>query len=376
MSPTIPSGKKVSFQAAQLQGPDGVKWHRHPTKKERFFDKAVDEFDPSDSTSFNEWVLLDVVTNYAEEHSKTASKHHTCFNAISPRGHAMELAKPMTAEVYQRFRNLTAMVGPSFQNIQRLQRVEGSSNYDEAAQFVNNPTAIQSRLVPVIHPEGKKPEDRKRDKNPDSQECRDNKNYTDNDVFLWVDLTYPLRGIYIPIKEAQNGNPCEYAHFDFTEADYKLEKYTYAPDHKPESDLVTTEPELPRAEAIRQNTNLKNRRKPGWLAGDKVLKKNASLGWGIRPKWTARFDVEALKGLVKSPSSQGNPTEHIKLFDSKGILVRWGGELNIRMERMYNDPVHTMNDGEVVKLIAGAATPGINPTTATPATNSTTTTLR
>jgi hypothetical protein len=363
----MPSGKLVSIAALDLQGTKGpVQWQRHPTKDQRFFDYANEKFDANNPEIFNKWALLDVVTNYAEKHDEPA-KHHTVLNSLCLRGHAMELTKPMEPEVYQRYRNLTAMVGPSLHNIQSMQRIEGSCDYDAAARYVKNPTDVVSRLVPVIHPEVCKDDDYRRDDGVDSPECDHNRNFTAPDDFLYVDLTYPLRGIYLPLKAAMNGNPCMYAHFDFTQEDYELEQYTYNPDLS-QGEVVDPEPGISQDEKDRQVKDAGEReaadpplepRITSWSKSpqDKKLNRDAYVGWGVLPGWTARFKVEALKELAKKPSSEQDPKEYIKLFDSKGVLIRWGGKMDIRMGRVYNDPVHTMNDEEVVRLLPGVVKP-------------------
>ena len=359
----MPSGKLVSIAALDLQGTKGpVQWQRHPTKDQRFYDYANDKFDANNPDIFKKWALLDVVTNYAKEHG-ALDKHHTVLNPLCLRGHAMELTKPMELKVYQRYRNLTAMVGPSLHNIQSMQRVEGSSNYDEAARFVEDPKDVVSRLVPVIHPEKSKNADYRRDDGVDSPECVDNINFTAPDDFLYVDLTYPLRGIYLPLEAATNGNPCVYAHFDFTQEDYELEHYKYNPDG-----VVDSEPGISQKEVNRQVKDAKERmdaipklepRITRWDKTQEKMNRDAYVGWGIVPGWTARFEVEALKELAKKPRSEQDPKQYIKLFDNKGVLIRWGGKMDIRMGRVYNDPVHTMNDDEVVRLLPGVVKPAV-----------------
>ncbi|KAH6843460.1 hypothetical protein B0I37DRAFT_218177 [Chaetomium sp. MPI-CAGE-AT-0009] len=348
------SGRQVRLKAAGLH----VKWPRRPdpSKGEMFEDKTFLHFDPSQPEDFHNWVLLEVVTNFAVKHGNpTASsqQHHAYFQGHThPRGHAMELVKAGEEASFQRYRYLTAMVGPSFQNIQRLQQIEGPSDYksyDRAACFAqgSSPVAV-SALVPAIHPEATKPFGRKRE--PD--ECPDSgANFTEPDVFLWVDLTYPLRGVYLPLTLEDDNTTCVYAHFDFTRGDaYDLQTYTYhpEPDRDEGPDFAKDEPDLPAEEKNRQASQA-IKRPTGWDRGTMRLGGGGTdLGWGVQPGWTARFDVGGLKELAMGKRS-GQPADYIRLFDSKGILIRIGGDLKTRVEKVYKDPVHTMNEGEVVE---------------------------
>jgi hypothetical protein len=397
-SPNPPTGEIIEISGSDLEK---VQWQGRPDPNNSakwFYDQALVGLEPRVEAEFEKWVLLEVVTNYAVKHDHTTSEHHTTLDINNRRGHAMELYKADKKDVFQRFRNLTAMVGPSFQNIQRLQRIEGSWNYEQAERYVNDPTQIESRLVPVIHPEEKKPTDRKLDDNvhKDSLECDKTVNYTEPDVFLWVDLTYPLRGIYIPVKgqgDAKTGPYArKYAYFDFTKADYNLYQYTNDPSG------TCNEPGIPKEEIDRQELEEKRRKANGpgpidtklkppiqvkrnnQFKKDKTkteFKKNCYIGWGIQAGLTARFNVKELEDLAVATDSGTaskviDATHCIKLFKSKDIVIRWGGKLNTRMERMYNDPVHTMNDREVVcdpkRIVTQSQTSAASAAPATPAT--------
>jgi hypothetical protein len=398
-SPNPLKGEIIEISGSELEK---VQWQGRPDPNDSnkwFYDQALVGIDPKVEANFEQWVLLDVVTNYAEKHNHTASEHHTRLDINNRRGHAMELYRADKKDIFQRFRNLTAMVGPSFQNIQRLQRIEGSWNYDQAEQYVNDPTQIESRLVPVIHPEEEKPKDRKLDKNihKDSLECDQTVNYTEPDKFLWVDLTYPLRGIYIPVKkqgDATDPYVRKYAYFNFTKADYKLHQYTNVPKGRNEPSIPDEEIKRQEHEEERRKHNDPNfngtpgmeppiqEKRNNKFKKDKpaAFTKNAHIGWGIRPGLTARFDVNKLEDLAVATdagntSNNFDATHYIGIFQSKDIVIRWGGRLNTRMERMYNDPVHTMNDREVVRdpnrIVTHpqpSATPAAPAAPATPAT--------
>jgi hypothetical protein len=328
MAEKLPKGE-AEFAAQYLRAETRHPWDPSPEKQ--------DIFDATDEKSFESHILLEVVTNYVVNHGNNLTHHDAVPHHA--RGHAMELSQPLEPS-YERYRYLTVMAGPSFKNIQRVQQIHGSSNYMAAYKF-NTTGVIDAALVPTLVPDVWKEGDRQKD-SPDE--------FTQED-YLWVDMTYPLRGIYIPKSRYQcphsNRLICVYTHVDFR-VKHSLSTYTYMPEQGqiPDEGYTAEEPELPTHEKERQ------RREPDqWTGGfrisaEEMVQGEPSLGWGLKPGWTARFQIDALRELA----IEADAREYIKLFDSDGLVIRPGGELRLRAEKWKTNPVHTMESSEVIRL--------------------------
>jgi hypothetical protein len=251
----------------------------------------------------------------------------------------MELSKPLEPS-YERYRYLTVMAGPSFKNIQRVQQMHGSSDYMAAYKF-STTGMIDSALVPTLMPDVWKDEDRQKD---------DPGDWTQED-YIWVDMTYPLRGIYIPKKQYRcprsNRLICVYTHVDFRRK-HSLTTYTYTPEQGeiPDEEYTAEEPDLPAHEKERLRCETDQ-----WTGGFRIgtqemVQGETSLGWGVKPEWTARFQIDALR---KRPI-EADAREYIKLFNSDALVIRPGGKLRLRAEKVKNNPVHTMDTPEVIRL--------------------------
>ncbi|GFG17625.1 probable peroxygenase 3 [Aspergillus udagawae] len=224
-----------------------------------------DIFDPADEKTFKSRILLEVVTNYVVNHGSNLTHHDSVPH--HPCGHAMELTRPLEPS-YECYRYLTVMAGPSFKNTQRVQQIHGSSNYMAAYKF-NTSGSIDSALAPTLVPDVWKDNDRQKDR-PD----------------------------------------------EFTHEDYLLTTYTYTPEQDgiPDGEYTREEPDLPDREKERQ------RREPDqWPVGFRIgtqemVQGEPSLGCGVKPEWTARFQIDALRKLP----NEADARECIKLFDSGG----------------------------------------------------------
>ncbi|KAK2749755.1 hypothetical protein FQN55_002991 [Onygenales sp. PD_40] len=325
---------EVRFEAGSLKAET-----RHPTNPEK-----DDIFDPWRQETFESRILLEVVTNYVVQHGCPLIHHDGV--PLHHRGHAMELAEPLHP-TYERYRYMTVMAGPSFKNIQRQQQVHGSHDYWASSKFRDDdPRTPDAALVPVLLPDKWKKEDReKRAKN----DITPGLHYTEEN-FLWVDLTYPLRGVYIPNRLENPGDPdsciCIYTHISFSQPHEALDAYTYVPPEEvnPDEEYVTEEPDVPGHERQRQK-NEPDKWEVRFITESKQMSTSPALGWGVEPKWTVRIDVAKLRELPQDPSSC------FKLFDAAGLVIRIGGELRLRVEQVKKDPQHTMNRGEVIQPV-------------------------
>ncbi|KAK2769570.1 hypothetical protein FQN53_006000 [Emmonsiellopsis sp. PD_33] len=140
------------------------------------------------------------------------------------------------------------MAGPSFKNIQRQQQVHGPHDYWASSKFRDDdPRTTDAALVPVLLPDKWKKEDsEKRAKN----DITPGPHYTEKN-FLWADLMYPLRGVYIPKCLENSSDPdsciCIYTHITLSQPHEALDAYTYVPPEEvnPDKEYVTEEPDVP-----------------------------------------------------------------------------------------------------------------------------------
>ncbi|KAF4240938.1 hypothetical protein CNMCM8980_001030 [Aspergillus fumigatiaffinis] len=271
---------------------------------------------PNNLVEFKRHILLEVVTNYAP---------HTGVSRPHPRAHVMEVTM-MFERPYQRYRYLPVMTGPCFNDIRRQQLIEGTSEWE---RLYNNTNVPDIALIPTLMPD-----------------LRTKKE------FLWVDLTYPLRAIYIPID--WKGEIFTYSYFELCDAD--LETYKFVPPWENE-ESVTEKLSLPKrrrnqqkAEDFSTDHNANDCRRPPWQwpprfkTGQRELRRHPDLGWGVHGEWTARFDIAELRGS----SRKGQSNSAVALFDQDSLIIRNGGEN--RIEKVDDDPRHTMYPNDVINL--------------------------
>ncbi|GIC84306.1 uncharacterized protein Aud_000121 [Aspergillus udagawae] len=306
--------------------PEGEAW---------FFHEALtvkDKFDPADPKQFYSHVLLEVVTNYTVDEGyyvpKIPWEDH-------PRAQKQEW-NPAARTSYARYKFMTVMTGPSCGKITRQQAVHGSFDYWELKPQSGKQMVA---LVPVLIP------------NIDER-------------FLYVDLTYPLRGIYFPkshLAHPKYSNMCTYSRLDFRSRKVTLKAYT--PDYskmvkevmkKTGSQLgsIAGQPGSQAGGAMGSlfgglaessyglYPHKESKQEPGILEQEKERQKkesslwffqedeclpnDATTGWGFQPQWTARFDIFSLTRVLAIPDhllkpDYRDPYQFIKLFSCKAL---------------------------------------------------------
>ncbi|KAF4237718.1 hypothetical protein CNMCM8980_002377 [Aspergillus fumigatiaffinis] len=185
--------------------PEGEAW---------FFHDAITfgTFNPRDPKQFYTTIFLEVVTNYtlAEEafrgrgpRQPRAPWEHAQEPKLAWEGHPRAGKQVFSASMrasYARYKFLPVMTGPSILNITDVQMIHGSFDYNTLHSRTDEQRIA---FVPVKVP-------------------------SLDERFLWVDMTYPLRGIYIPklhIAHPEYQNMCRYTRLDFRAKDVKLRTY-------------------------------------------------------------------------------------------------------------------------------------------------------
>ncbi|KAE8407507.1 hypothetical protein BDV37DRAFT_280040 [Aspergillus pseudonomiae] len=191
---------------------------------------------------------------------------------------------------------------------------------------------------------------------------------TKDERFLWVDLTFPVRAVYLPVARiADQRVPrfAAYVHLNLRIYDVSLQ--TYRPHHVPIEKVSSTvgktlggvlgptsqtigqtlgeevggvaqnvvdgqyvpgtekpvpEPNL--TEAERDKIQQKEGAPRTYWAGNLSIKADQTHGWGWRPEWTMRIDARALIEMLIVPMHFRkriyiNPYRYVKLFHATAI---------------------------------------------------------
>lgn len=134
-------------------------------------------FNPLDPEEFYSYILLEVVTNvsyhstYFAQDLKLVPRHDRAGYEI--------LDNPPLDPAHIRYSCMTAMLGPERDKIRRSFRLQPDQDY-HVLEGKCRQTHVQ--LIPVPMP-------------------------TEDEKYLWLDLTYPLRGIYLPKEYISGENP-------------------------------------------------------------------------------------------------------------------------------------------------------------------------
>ncbi|KAF7874506.1 uncharacterized protein EAF02_008483 [Botrytis sinoallii] len=325
--------------------PEGVAWFPRAALK-------CWEFDPDDAKQFYSHILLEIVSNcYVDEGFYTPNIPYQDLNRLGK-----QVLSNLVRKTYARYQYMNAMAGSTCMGTKRQDSVGGTDAYFEISdQSGKNEVGLWPCLIPTL-----------------------------DEQFLWVDLSYPLRCIYIPLcQEAHKRYPdrCTYTRVEIRLSSPTLEIYRYI--------------KLDEEELIRGNYNLVNREKdyakqidtlnrgsvgqkmrerdghtlksestklahqlqqrnpttklpitkePGVfgaekrreqgifsddfeVVGSKVLQRNDTFGWKFLPQYTARFDIRSLASMLAIPTQLRkeefqDPYQFIALFDSKSVVAK------------------------------------------------------
>jgi hypothetical protein len=300
--------------------PEGEAWFLHAALK-------LESFDPANPKDFYNHILLEVVTNHTVDNNPPNLPYD------HPRTGA-QVWNPNARTAYVRYKHMPVMTGKSCNDIKRNLQVHGSFDYwDLNGQSGKTMVA----LVPVIIPDI-------------------------NERFLWVDLTYPLRGIYIPkshLAHPKYNSYCTYSRLDFRSRKVTLEKYTgvdritmdrlsydistaysnmgSAPEHaKPgiKKDIARMQKRL---NELVDEPDISDKEREGttklsspWVKFKKEemeMAHDATTGWGRQATLTARFDILCLPLVLAIPNhllkaEYQDPYQFIKIFDCRCLSLR------------------------------------------------------
>ncbi|RAH79124.1 hypothetical protein BO86DRAFT_381573 [Aspergillus japonicus CBS 114.51] len=245
-------------------------------------------FDPSDPEHFYTHVLLQVVYN------ATVDEFASSFDAqnglpIKDHKRAGRLPRHWTAATgteYIAYKYITAMTGPSCTTLQGTDQLRTDITRSELERMGN---ATRVAYIPVKIP-------------------------SLNERFLWVDLTFPLRAILLPVQHLAHPRAtdyCRYFQYDLRRLRARLSSLTCVaperakptqPEAPPAGDLID-EPDLP--DEYLKKLRAADRVPATYKRTEMVWEPNEAHGWADA-RWTARFNIPLLYyiGLV--------PTKHLE----------------------------------------------------------------
>ncbi|KAI9040152.1 uncharacterized protein KD926_008597 [Aspergillus affinis] len=266
---------------------------------------------------FKNYLLLKVVVNKSIDEVFTSSgKKPNLPGTGNPRAEKQTIQ--YASRTYVRWRDLWCGVGPRSTKMSRADILHGNGDGRNLSQWLGY---NQVAFIPVRMPT---PEER----------------------FLWVDLTYPIRGIYLPsafyaMPQQKYKEWTRYIQLKFFHNSLTLKTYTradfyggylknqsraqavqYAAQHGeqlsfPSREKTVKEPDVP------EEPNL-----PGmateFTVGELKIPKDRELGLGYQPTWTARFDIQQLALTLHVPSEMRDEKyldtyQFITLFNSGDV---------------------------------------------------------
>ncbi|KAJ6021501.1 hypothetical protein N7540_007005 [Penicillium herquei] len=253
--------------------PEGDVWFLHETLKQ------MKGFDPANQKQFYSTIFLEVATNAVwtnkamkvrvsggGRHTGVTKKEHISALPLAdshPRA-GKQTWEPDVRSWYERYKFLTVMTGPSPDKITAHKQIHGSHDY---ATLYPQDEATRVALVPVPYP-------------------------TTKGDYLWIDLTYPIRGIYIPklhLAHPKYTNCCVYSRLNFRARDVTVKTKS--------GESVTLKPD-------------------SWM------------GWGLEhAQWTARLDIFAIASVLAIPDhllkkEYTDPYQFIQLFPCESIQLK------------------------------------------------------
>jgi hypothetical protein len=316
-----------------MAAPEGDYWFYHESLKSN-------TFDPTDPKQFYTTVWLEVAANWTFL-DRTGNVPRIPWEG-HPRGGKQFWNLNVFGTAYARHKWMTAMVGRTNKKITRYKKVHGQFARDHLYDQLNETIVA---LVPVDMP-------------------------TPEEKYLWVDMTYPLRGIYFPkrhIASPKYKNKCMYSRLSFLERPVTLK--TFAINRPaPQGELVKDESFRSGRE---RSAEIERRKREGYpeedppktLPGDALHEGSLQLvphdfkGWDIRPQWSVRFDVEVIMHIVSLPADilkpeYDDPFKHVALFDCRWIDLADGVEsFTMNFGDHTVDYLKTVQDEKHMKLV-------------------------
>lgn len=149
--------------------PEGIVWFSRATLKTK-------SFNADDAKSFYNHILIDVITNSTPGYSQKEDYEKQTRAEFQYLG----------GSAGYRFQNMSCMYGTDPKNIARIEKVSGDDKCDMSKDKM-------AAFVPIPVP-------------------------TKEERYLWIDLTYPVRGVYFPVCYKANvecAHMCKYARLDF-----------------------------------------------------------------------------------------------------------------------------------------------------------------
>ncbi|PLB55785.1 hypothetical protein P170DRAFT_422293 [Aspergillus steynii IBT 23096] len=249
----------------------------------------------SNPEDFKNYLLLEIVVNKSvDEVFGSSGKDPVLPSTGNPRAERQTIQ--YASRTYSRWRDLWCGVGPRSTQMSRADILYGNGDGRNLSHWLGY---NQVAFIPVRMPT---PEER----------------------FLWVDLTYPIRGIYLPsayhaMPQQKYQDWTRYVHLKFfhnslTLKTYKrvdlTDKYRESEARAREAQLAIQSGEQPKARPqvetvkepdVPEESNLIGFT-PEFTVGELHIPKDRELGLGYRPTWTARFDVKQLELALHVPS--------------------------------------------------------------------------
>ncbi|KAH8435341.1 uncharacterized protein LDX57_012970 [Aspergillus melleus] len=271
----------------------------------------------SNPEDFKNYLLLEVVVNKSIDEVFTSSgKSPVLPGTGNPRAERQTIQ--YAGRTYARWRDLWCGVGPRSTKMSRADILHGNGDGRNLSQWLGY---NQVAFIPIRMPT---PEER----------------------FLWVDLTYPIRGIYLPsafyaMPQQKYKDWTRYVQLKFFHNSLTLKTYTrvdlherylevqrrvqaaqYAWQHGeklefPPQEKTVKEPDVP------EEPNLPGLA-PEFTIGELNIPKDRELGLGYQPRWTARFDIQQLALALHVPSEMRDEKyldtyQFITLFNSGDV---------------------------------------------------------
>lgn len=267
----------------------------------------------SDINDFRNYLLLEVVVNMSYDEVWEGNDIPQIPNEGTVRREKQVI--PYANRRYVRYKDLYCMVGRHTMTMDRGYIVHGNGDGRNLSQWKGHK---QIAFIPVPMPTAK-------------------------ERFLWVDLTYPLRGIYLPsayvaFPQEDYRNKARYAFLNFTsKKTTALKTYEQIPTtlFNPLASLDSlgdatppkgvSEPDLP--DGVLNEIEKAFRK---FKEGELKIEVDETTGWGFQPHWTARFDIKKLEQVLHVPMDSRDKAFHdtyqfVKLFNAKSVdtLEKW-----------------------------------------------------
>lgn len=265
---------------------------------------------------FKNYLLLEVVVNISYDEVWEGKDIPEI-----PEEHIVRREKqviPYANRRYVRYKDLYCMVGNHTKKMDRGYIVHGNGDGRNLSQWKQ---FKQVAFIPVPMP-------------------------TATERFLWVDLTYPIRGIYLPsahVAFPQEGyrNMARYAFLNFrrkktvTLKTYELQHVS--PDFfnpmstleqgfsRPKLPEGVSEPDMPDGVLSALEKTFRK-----FKESELKIEVDDTTGWGFQPHWTARFDIKRLEQVLHVPMDSRDKEfydtyQFVKLFNASSVdtLETW-----------------------------------------------------